>query len=66
GGAAAAQALDALLDPEYGLYPKAELNLPGIAAALELRAEMGYLGRPLPPVEKYVDLSYYRRAIGST
>lgn len=63
GGAAAAQTLDALLDPEYGLYPKAELNLPGIAAALELRAEMGYLGRPLPPVEKYVDLSYYRRAM---
>jgi ABC-type nitrate/sulfonate/bicarbonate transport system substrate-binding protein len=62
---AAARTLDALLDPEYGLYPKAELNLPGIAAALDLRAEMSYLSRPLPSVEKYVDLSYYRRAIGS-
>jgi hypothetical protein len=30
-----------------------------------LRAEMDYLSRPLPSVEKYVDISYYRRAIGS-
>lgn len=65
-GAAAEQTLDALIDPKYGLYPKATLNLPGIAAALELRAEMGYLVRPLPRVEKYVDLSYHRSAVGST
>ena len=55
--------LDALLDPDYGLYPEAELNLPGVEAVLELRADMGVLNRPLPPVEKYVDLSYYRKAI---
>jgi ABC-type nitrate/sulfonate/bicarbonate transport system substrate-binding protein len=61
-GEAAQQTLDALLDPEYGIYPAAELNLPGVAAALELRAEMGFLNRPVPPVEKYVDLSYYRAA----
>ncbi|MBI4528602.1 MAG: ABC transporter substrate-binding protein [Deltaproteobacteria bacterium] len=61
--AAASETLDQLLDLEYGLYPKAELNIPGIAAALELRAEMGHLGRPLPAVEKYVDLSYYRKAM---
>lgn len=63
-GAAAEQTLDALIDPRYGLYPKAAFNLPGFVAALELRAEMGYLARPLPPVEKYVDLSYYRKAVG--
>lgn len=63
--AAAAHTLDALLDPEYGLFPRAELNLPGIAAAIELRAELGYLRHPLPAVEKYVDLSYYRRAVRS-
>lgn len=62
-GLAAAQTLGALIDPDYGLFPKADLNLPGVAAVLELRAEMGYLRRPLPPVEKYVDLSYYRRAM---
>jgi len=61
----AEKALDALLDPKNGLYPNAELNLPGVAAVIELRAEMGYLKRPLPPVEKYINLSYYQRAVGS-
>ena len=42
---------------------KAELNLPGLQSVLELRAEMGFLKQPLPPVEKYIDLSYYNPAI---
>jgi len=62
-GSMAENTLDALLDPAYGIYPTAELNLPGIRAALELRAEMGYLKRPLPPVEKYADVSFYESAI---
>jgi ABC-type nitrate/sulfonate/bicarbonate transport system substrate-binding protein len=62
-GPAAEHTLNALLDPEHGLYPKAALNLSGVAAALELRAELGYLARPIPPVEKYIDLSYYRKAL---
>ena len=62
-GSSAERTLDALLDPEHGLYPSAELNLPGIAAVIELRAEMGHLSRPLPPPEKYLDLSYYRTAV---
>lgn len=61
----AEKTLDALLDPKHGLYPKAELNLPGIAAALELRAEMGYLSRPVRRPEMYVDLSYYQMAVRS-
>ena len=60
---AAEHTLDALLDPEHGLYPKAAVNLSGVAAALDLRAELGYLARPVPPVQKYVDLSYYRKAL---
>ena len=60
----AEETLDALLDPKNGLHPEAELNLAGITAVLELRAEMGYLMRPVPPPEKYVDLSYYGKAIG--
>jgi ABC-type nitrate/sulfonate/bicarbonate transport system substrate-binding protein len=55
--------LDALLDPGYGIYPEVELNVPGVQAALELRAEMGFINRPLPPAEKYFDLSYYRKAV---
>jgi ABC-type nitrate/sulfonate/bicarbonate transport system substrate-binding protein len=62
-GQAAENTLDALLDPSYGIYPEAELNLSGVEAVLELRAEMGFLKRPLPPVDKYVDLSYYREAV---
>jgi ABC-type nitrate/sulfonate/bicarbonate transport system substrate-binding protein len=63
-GGAAENTLDALLDSGYGIYPEAKLNLLGVEAALELRAEMGFLKRPVPPVEKYIDLSYYREAVG--
>ena len=62
-GSAAEQTLDTLLDPEHGFYPKAAINVSGVATALELRAELGYLACPVPAVEKYVDLSYYRKAL---
>ena len=62
-GKAAEETLDALLDSDYGLYRNAELNLAGLKGVLELRAEMGYLSEPLPTVAKYIDLSYYDRAI---
>jgi ABC-type nitrate/sulfonate/bicarbonate transport system substrate-binding protein len=60
---AAEDTLDALLDGGYGIYPEAGLNVAGVEAALELRAEMGFINRPLPPPEKYFDLSYYREAV---
>jgi ABC-type nitrate/sulfonate/bicarbonate transport system substrate-binding protein len=62
-GNAAEETLDVLLDSAYGMYPNAEVNLPGLKSVLELRAEMGFLRPPLPPVEKYIDLSYYNAAI---
>lgn len=55
--------LDALLDPVHGLYPEPAVNLQGIAAVVELRADLGYLPRPVAPLEKYVDLAYYRSAV---
>lgn len=61
-GGAAKITLDALTHPQHGLYPNAELNIAGVRAALDLRAALGYLSQPVPPVEKYVDLSYYRAA----
>jgi len=61
-GPAAEHTLDALLAPDAGLYAKAGVNISGVTAALELRAKLGYLVGPIPPVEKYVDLSYYRKA----
>ena len=62
-GGAAEHTLAALLDPDHGLYPTAALNLPGVTAALEVRADLGYLPPPIPAVEKYVDLSYYEKAL---
>ena len=62
-GEAAEETLNALLHSGYGMYPKAELNVPGVKSVLELRAEMGYLTQPTPPAEKYIDLSYYSRAM---
>lgn len=54
-----------LLDPRHGLYPDAALNIPGIAAVLKLRADMGHLTAPLPAVDRYIDLSYYRKAVAT-
>ena len=54
--------LTALLDRENGLYPRAQLNVPGLAAVLALRADTGRLARPLPPVDRCLDLSYYEKA----
>jgi ABC-type nitrate/sulfonate/bicarbonate transport system substrate-binding protein len=62
---AAEHTLDSLLDPKHGLYPKAAVNLSGVAAALELRVKLGYLPRPVPRLEKYVDLSYHEKALPS-
>ena len=62
-GAAAEETLDSLLDPRHGLYPRAALNIPGIAAALDLRAGMGFIASPPPPPEKYIDNSYYEAAL---
>jgi ABC-type nitrate/sulfonate/bicarbonate transport system substrate-binding protein len=58
-------ALARLLDTQYGLYPDAALNIPGLAAVLELRAEMGRLAAPLPAVDRYIDLSYYKEAVAT-
>jgi ABC-type nitrate/sulfonate/bicarbonate transport system substrate-binding protein len=59
----AASTLAALLDPDRGLYPTAEVNMRGLAAVLELRAEMGQLTSPLAQMGRYVDLSYRQRAL---
>jgi ABC-type nitrate/sulfonate/bicarbonate transport system substrate-binding protein len=62
-GIAAEHTLDALFHPKHGLYANAAINVSGVTAALELRAELGHLAHPIPPVAKYVDLSYYRTAL---
>ena len=64
-GTAAEHTLDALLHPQHGLYAKATVNVSGVTAALKVRAELGYLALPIPPMEKYVDLSYHRTALST-
>lgn len=62
-GVAAELTLNTLLDPAHGLDPKSAVNLRGVEAVVELRADLGYLPRPAPPWEKYVDHTYYRSAV---
>ena len=64
-GTAAEYTLDALLDLQHGLYANATVNASGVTAALKVRAELGYLALPIPPIEKYVDLSYHRTALST-
>jgi hypothetical protein len=51
-----------LVDPTRGFTPDAAFDSEGFRNLLALRAEIE--GGSAPPAEKYVDLSYYRRAIG--
>ena len=52
-----------LVDPIRGFTPDAAFDREGFGNLLALRAEIEGGGTP-PPAEKYLDLSYYRRAIG--
>jgi ABC-type nitrate/sulfonate/bicarbonate transport system substrate-binding protein len=52
-----------LVDPVRGFTPDAAFDREGFSNLLALRAEIERGSAP-PPAEKYVDLSYYRRAIG--
>ena len=62
----AAATWDVAADPVKGLSPDAKLDLDGLRNVLALRAEMiGTWGGKAPPPDKYVDLSYYQRAIAA-
>jgi ABC-type nitrate/sulfonate/bicarbonate transport system substrate-binding protein len=52
-----------LVDPIRGFTPDAQFDMEGFRNLLALRAEIEGGSAP-PPAEKYLDLSYYRRAIG--
>lgn len=57
---------DALLKPGSGLAPEARFNLAGFNNVLAIRAEMeGMWGGTPPPADKYIDLSFFERAIQS-
>jgi len=52
-----------LVDPVRGFTPDAQFDMEGFRNLLALRAEIE--GGSAPQPEKYLDLSYYRRAIGA-
>lgn len=53
-------------DPVNGLVPDARLDMDGFRNVLALRAELqGQWGGKPPPPDKYVDLSYYQRALAA-
>lgn len=52
-----------LSEPNFGFAPDARLNLEGFRNMLALRAEVEQPSAQLPPPERYLDLSYYERAL---
>jgi len=60
----AAQSYEAAVGPEGGFAKDARFDVEGFRNTLRLRAEMeGQWGGTPPPPEKYLDLSYYDRAM---
>ena len=50
-----------MIEPGFGFTPDAKFNMEGFKTALALRAEIEG-GKPAEP-DKYLDLSYYQRAM---
>lgn len=62
----AAQSYAAATDPAEGLAKDAKFHMDGFKNTLKLRAEIeGQWGGNPPPPDKYIDLSYYDRALSS-
>lgn len=62
----AAKSYAAISDPNSGYAKDAKLDMSGFKNVLKLRAELeGQWGGTLPSPEKYIDLSYYNKAIAN-
>ena len=62
----AAQAYAVATDPAEGMAKDAKFDMEGFRNTLKLRAEIeGQWGGNPPPPDKYIDLSYYERALSS-
>lgn len=61
--AAALKAWDVLLASPEGFQKKGEISLPGVRTVLELRSEYGRPQKNLTDPSKYIDESYYRKAV---
>ena len=54
-----------LVDPKFGFTPDAKLDLQGFRNLLALRAEVESKSGVTEPAEKYLDLTYYQRAMAA-
>jgi ABC-type nitrate/sulfonate/bicarbonate transport system substrate-binding protein len=60
----AARTWDLLADPKFGLAPDGKFDAAGFRNVLALRAEIeGDWGGQPPAIDKYIDLSFYERAL---
>jgi len=60
----AAQALELMTDPKFGIATDGRFDMQGFRNVLALRAEIeGSWGGKPPPPERYVDLGYYESAL---
>ena len=57
----ATRSYDLMIEPGFGFNPDAKLSVEGFNNVLTLRQEIE--GGPVPRPEKYLDLSYYDRAL---
>jgi ABC-type nitrate/sulfonate/bicarbonate transport system substrate-binding protein len=60
----ASKAWDALVPGPEGFQKKAKLDMAGVSTVLKLRSEFGRPQKHLDDPAKYVDESYYQRAMG--
>ncbi len=59
----AARSYDILLDPRGGFARRAEIDMEGVRTVLALRSEYGEPRKALTDPAKYIDLTYYEKAL---
>lgn len=62
GATESAQTYDLVIAQEQGFSQEGEIGLDGLRNVIAILGETGVLEAPLPPAEKYYDLSYLERA----
>jgi ABC-type nitrate/sulfonate/bicarbonate transport system substrate-binding protein len=55
--------MNSLLSPRSGLTPRADILRDGMQTVLDLRSRYGAKGKVLRDIDKYLDLSFYQRAV---
>lgn len=62
GQSESAQTYDLVIAQEHGFSREGEVDLDGLRTVINILGESGILTPPLPPAERYYDLSYVERA----